>query len=86
MTSRFYDRSADELDAIDIEDDRLSYPEAATFAKVPESTVRQWKSRHLLKPVEIDDNGRLRFRPIDVLRAEAKTRTTRQGRPRRQAS
>jgi DNA-binding transcriptional MerR regulator len=83
--TRFYDRGADELQHIDLEDDRLTYPEAATLAGVPVTTVRQWKSRGDLKPVEIDDNGRLRFRPIDVLRAEAKTRMTRQGR-KRQAS
>jgi len=80
--TRFYDRTAAELEHIDVEDDRLSYPEAALFAGVPVTTVRQWKSRRDLEPVEIDDNGRLRFRPIDVLRAEAKTRIARQGRKR----
>jgi DNA-binding transcriptional MerR regulator len=83
--SRFYDRTADELHDIDLEHDRLSYPEAALVAGVPVTTVRQWKSRHTLDPVGVDDNGRLRFRPIDVLRAEAATRTERKGR-KRQAS
>lgn len=83
--SRFYDRRADELADIDLEHDRLSYPEAATLAGVPVETVRQWKSRRDLEPAGIDDNGRLRFRPIDVLRAEAKTRLARAGR-KRQAS
>jgi hypothetical protein len=80
--TRFYDRGADELQGIDLEDDRLTYPEAATLAGVPIATVRQWKSRHALEAVGIGDDGRLLFRPIDVLRAEAKTRTTVQGRPR----
>lgn len=84
--SRFYDRTADELKDIDYEYDRLSYPEAATFVGVPEATVRQWKSRHHLEPVEKDDNGRFRFRPIDVLRAEAATRQTRAGRRRKMSA
>jgi hypothetical protein len=80
--SRFYDRSAAELEHIDLYHDRLSYPEAATYIGLPEATVRQWKSRHALNPAGVDDNGRLRFRPIDVLRAEAKARIAPQGRKR----
>jgi hypothetical protein len=81
--SRFFDRTADQLHDIDLEHDRLSYPEAAIVAGVPVTTVRQWKSRRTLSPVAMDDNGRLRFRPIDVLRAEAATRTEVKGRKRR---
>lgn len=83
--NRFHDRTAAELQNIDLEDDRVTYAEAAIVAGVPVTTVRQWKSRRDLEPVGIGDDGRLLFRPIDVLRAEAKTRTTVQGR-RRQAS
>jgi DNA-binding transcriptional MerR regulator len=80
--SRFYDRTAAELEHIDLEHDRLTYPEAATVAGVPVTTVRQWKSRHRLDPAGLDQNGRLLFRPIDVLRAEARARMAPQGRPR----
>ncbi len=80
--SRYYDRPASELEHIDLHDDRVTYVEAATIAGVPEATVRQWKSRHDLEPVGIGDDGRLLFVPMDVLRAEAKTRTANTGRKR----
>ena len=54
--------------------DLIDYPEAARLAGVPETTVRQWKSRHHLVPSGKDERGRPLFRPIDVLRAEAATR------------
>jgi hypothetical protein len=53
--SRFFDRTADQLHDIDLEHDRLSYPEAAIVAGVPVTTVRQWKSRRTLSPVAMDD-------------------------------
>lgn len=62
------------LEGIDLYEDRLTYAQAAVFVEVPEPTIRQWKSRHHLDPAGKDPDGRLLFRPIDVLRAEAKTR------------
>lgn len=82
--SRFYVRTAAELEGIDLEHDRLSYAEAAVYIGVSVDAVKQWKSRHGLDPAEWQGRRPL-FRPIDVLRAEAKTRMTPQGRP-RQAS
>ncbi len=80
--SRYFVRTAEELEDIDLEEDRVTYPEAAIIAGVRETAVQQWKSRRDLKPVGIGDDGRLLFKPIDVLRAEAKTRTAVAGRRR----
>ncbi|MGY1773520.1 MerR family transcriptional regulator [Blastococcus sp. SYSU D00813] len=69
----------------DLHEDLIDYPEAARLAGVPEPTVRQWKSRHHLDPAGKDARGRPLFRPIDVLRAEARTRANAR-RPRRGAA
>lgn len=56
-----------ELDAL------WTVAEAAEHAKVSEATVRSWAHRgHLPVAARIDD--RPRFRPLDVARAEFKTR------------
>lgn len=72
-----------ELDDLDIHEDLVYYPVAAEIAGVPETTVRQWKSRRHLHPAAWDGKRPL-FRPLDVLRAEAQAHATPQGR-RRQA-
>lgn len=58
---------------LDLED-RWDVAEAARRARVKPVTIRQWVFRGHLKPVERDAQGRPRFRPLDVARAEAKTR------------
>ena len=72
------------LDDLDLHEDLVDYAQAAELVGLPEATVRQWKSRHTLVPAAMDGRHPL-FRPIDVLRAEAATAATRQGR-RRQAA
>lgn len=62
-----------ELDGLDLHEDLVDYSTAAKLAGVPETTVRQWKSRHHLEASAMDGR-RPMFRPIDVLRAEAATR------------
>lgn len=58
----------------DIELDALwTVEEAAEHAKVKPGTIRQWVNRGHL-PVAERLNGRLRFKPLDVARAEFKTR------------
>lgn len=47
--------------------------EAAIHARVKPGTIRQWVNRGHL-PVAERVNGRLRFNPLDVARAEFKTR------------
>lgn len=69
----------------DLHEHLIDYPEAARLAGVPEPTVRQWKSRHRLDPTGRDERGRPLFRPIDVLRAEARTRLDGRGRKRHAA-
>ena len=54
-------------------DDLWTVEQAAAHARVKAGTVRQWVNRGHL-PVAERLNGRLRFRPVDVARAEFKTR------------
>lgn len=48
--------------------------EAAEHARVKPGTIRQWVSRGHLPIAERDEQGRLRFKPLDVARAEYRTR------------
>jgi hypothetical protein len=50
----------------------LTTAEAATAAHVSENVIAKWKDRGLIVPV--DDDAVPRYRELDVLRAEAKTR------------
>jgi predicted site-specific integrase-resolvase len=50
-----------------------SVDEAAEHAKVKPGTIRQWVARGHL-PVADRVDGKLRFKPLDVARAEFKTR------------
>lgn len=69
----------------DLENDLISVNVAAELADVTPAVVRQWKHRgHLVSP-SADADGRPLFRPIDVLRAEAVTRTRARRRLRRAA-
>jgi DNA-binding transcriptional MerR regulator len=54
-------------------DDLWTVDQAAKHARVKPVTIRQWVNRGHL-PVADRINGRLRFRPVDVARAEFKTR------------
>lgn len=47
--------------------------QAAAHARVKPGTIRQWKSRGHLPVAEFVD-GHPRYRPLDVARAEHKTR------------
>lgn len=54
-------------------DDLWDVAEAARRARVKPGTIRQWVNRGHL-PVAERVDGKLRFRPVDVARAEYKTR------------
>lgn len=54
-------------------DDLWTVEQAAAHARVKPGTIRQWVNRGHL-PVAERIDGRLRFRPVDVARAEFKTR------------
>jgi hypothetical protein len=47
---------------------------AATHARVHVMTISKWIERGHLVVAERDDRGRPKFHPLDVARAEAKTR------------
>lgn len=51
-----------------------SVAEAAEHAGVRPATVRKWIERGHLEPAERDARGRPKLRPLDVARAEFKTR------------
>ncbi len=55
-------------------DDLWDVDEAARRAKVKPGTVRQWVARGHLPVADRDDRGRLLFNPVDVAKAEFKTR------------
>lgn len=67
---------------LDLADDLIDYTLAAALVDLPEATVRQWKFRGLLPVAGQGERGRPLFRPLDVLRAEARTRATPGGRKR----
>lgn len=54
-------------------DEKWDVDTAARHARVRPVTIRQWVVRGHL-PADYDDAGHLVFKPIDVIRAEAKTR------------
>jgi predicted site-specific integrase-resolvase len=62
----------------------LNYAEAAELVGVPETTVRQWRSRHHLDPVGTH-HGLLLFRKEDVLRANREAMECPGGRKRKGA-
>jgi predicted site-specific integrase-resolvase len=66
------------LDDIDLVNDELTYAEAAEFAHVSIDAVYQWKARGYLTPC--NKTGRPRFHPVDVARAEHRTRCAPQSR------
>lgn len=55
-------------------DDLWDVDEAARRAKVKPGTIRQWVARGHLSVADRDVRGRLLFSPVDVARAEFKTR------------
>lgn len=65
--------------------DLLNYAEAAELVGVPETTVRQWRSRRHLAPVALDSRGLLLFLREDVLRANQEAMDCPAGRKRKRA-
>lgn len=59
------------LATVDLFDGLLNPSWAATYVGVTVPTIRKWKARGYLHPVDRDDCGRALYRPIDLLRAQA---------------
>lgn len=61
-------------DTVDLFDDLLTSNQAAELAQVHPATIRSWKARGHLIPIEHDPRGRPLYRGIDVFKAERATR------------
>jgi DNA-binding transcriptional MerR regulator len=55
-------------------DQLVSTVEAANIVGVEPTTIRQWKTRHILEPSGLDKYKRPLYRLLDVMQAEQKTR------------
>lgn len=60
------------LKHVDWHDDRLPLLHIAIYTDINEATLRQWKKRGHLAPVDVDDCGRPLFLVIDAWRAQAR--------------